>query len=719
MTSQTRPRSTPQLDALFVSTARRLGLLRAVRGATMSLLLSALWLVRGCIVQDAGSNAWPTMAHITLFVGAAIIGAMLGWWRSLPAQRAVAATLERFVPASRNLFVTAAELSRDELSRDELARTTPPPVAAFVLQRANDLAGTVHVDAMFPIRHRLIALTGSVVLGALAVVLIRGVQREAFITPRAAIASITGRVEITRITVRVTPPRYTKRDATTARNPARVDALIGSSITLTVDANADSLVVTTRDSARAIARGDATAFTISLPATLDGFVSLEPRSHNGRVGVRRLIGLSVHSDESPRVRIAQPARDMIFPDAKHTLDVHIDAADDLGLAALTLRYTKVSGAGERFTFTEGEIPITITRANATQWTAQAKLALEPLLTEAGDLVVYRAIATDARPGSPPVESDAYIAELTAPGGIAAAGFSVDPDENRYALSQQMVILKTERLIATRAATPTANVADDAAQLAIEQRRVRAEFVFMMGGEFAQGSTGDDVTGELDETAEAEAEGDLAAGRMANRGRVSLLAAVRNMSRATGALTTADLTTALAREKVALKYLQDAFARQRFLMRALSQREQLDLTRRQTGKLDSIARAVQVIPEGARDAHRLALRAVLRDVLAAGATVPRDASELTALAERVLQIDPSAKTAQRVAAQLSAASAAPGDDGKVRAVTALLDSAATGLTGMMRESLRPAASAPLPRELRELQSHLQSHLQSQPQSRGKR
>ena len=716
MTSQTRPRSTPQLDALFASTARRLGLLRAVRGATMALLLSALWLLRGCIVQDAGSNAWPTMAHITLFVGAAIIGAILGWWRSLPEQRAVAATLERLVPTSRNLFVTAAELSRDELSRDELAGTTPP-VAEFVLRRANDLAGTVHVDAMFPIRHRLIALTGSVVLGALAVMLIHGVQREAFITPRAAIASITGRVDITRIAVRVTPPRYTKRNATTARDPARIDALIGSSITLTVDANADSLVVTTRDNARAITRGDARAFTVSLSATLDGFVSLEPRSRDGRVGARRLIGLSVRSDESPRVRIAQPARDMIFPDANHTLDVHIEADDDLGLAALTLRYTKVSGAGERFTFTEGEIPITITRASGERWTARAKLALEPLLTEAGDLVVYRAIATDARPGSPPVESDAYIAELTAPGGIAAAGFSVDPDENRYALSQQMVILKTERLIATRAAKPTANVTDDAAQLAIEQRRVRAEFVFMMGGEFAQGSAGDDVTGELDETAEAEAEGDLAAGRMANRGRVSLLAAVRNMSRAAGALTTADLTAALAREKVALKQLQDAFARQRFLMRALSQREQLDLTRRQTGKLDSIARAVQPIPEGERDAHRLALRAVLRDVFAAGATVPRDASELTALAERVLQIDPSAKTAQRVAAQLSAASAALGDAGKVRAVTAQLDSAAIGLTGMMRESLRPAASAPLARELRELQSHLQSHLQSQTPSRG--
>jgi hypothetical protein len=114
-------------------------------------------------------------------------------------------------------------------------------------------------------------------------------------------------------------------------------------------------------------------------------------------------------------------------------------------------------------------------------------------------------------------------------------------EDRYALSQQMVILKTEKLIAKRATMPAAALAEEAAQLAGEQRRVRAEFVFMMGGEFAQEVTGEDASGDLDETHEAESEGELADGRMANKGRASLLAAVRAMSRAAVALTVADLT----------------------------------------------------------------------------------------------------------------------------------------------------------------------------------
>lgn len=72
----------------------------------------------------------------------------------------------------------------------------------------------------------------------------------------------------------------------------------------------------------------------------------------------------------------------------------------------------------------------MSRASGTDWSARARasLALEPLLTEPGDLVVYRAVATDTRPGSAPVESDAFIAELAAQGGVAALGFSVDPDE---------------------------------------------------------------------------------------------------------------------------------------------------------------------------------------------------------------------------------------------------------------------------------------------------
>ena len=297
----------------------------------------------------------------------------------------------------------------------------------------------------------------------------------------------------------------------------------------------------------------------------------------------------MRTDQAPRVQIVEPTRDLMVPDAKRTLSVRIEADDDMAVQSLHLRYTKVSGSGERFTFSEGDVPVRIVRNSATRWSAQAPWRSNRCCRN-------RAIWWFIAPLSPirdrdhhPVESDALIAELASPGGVAALGFSLDPDEDRYGLSQQMVILKTEKLLARQKSMSAEAVTDEAMQLATEQRRVRAEFVFMMGGEFAQEISADNSMGDLDETHEAESESDLSAGRMANRGRSALLAAVRAMSRASSALTSSNVASALASEKTALKQLQEAFARSRFLMRALSQREQLDLTRRLTGRLDSIAR----------------------------------------------------------------------------------------------------------------------------------
>ncbi len=522
---------------------------------------------------------------------------------------------------------------------------------------------------------------------------------------RRAAAAVGGGIDISTVAVRIAPPAYTRLDATVVRDPLRVDALAGSTITFTVETNADTLRVATRDSSRTMVRNAGGVFSFTVPSDADGFVALSPSARDGRSGTRRLIGVTIRTDAAPRVRIVAPARDLILEDARRTLQVGIEADDDLALGTLRLRYTKVSGSGERFTFSEGEVPVNIARTKPTEWTARAALALEPLLQEPGDLVVYRAVASDRRPGAPPAESDAFIAELAAAGGVAALGFSMDPDEDRYALSQQMVILKTERLIAQRGSLTPEALAEQSMQLAGEQRRVRAEFVFMMGGEFAQQATGEDGMMELDEHEEAESEGDLAAGRMVNRGRTALLAAVRAMSRAAVALTTAELTPALSQEKVALTQLQEAFARNRFLMRALSQREQLDVTRRLSGSLEGVTSSRARVPEGETNARVLALQAVLSELTAAGAPAVagarRESHVFVSLAERLLQIDASSAATQRIAAQLTAADAAT----SATARRVLRDSAVVGLTDVLRRDMRPAAAAPIPADARRLQAAL--------------
>ena len=85
--------------------------------------------------------------------------------------------------------------------------------------------------------------------------------------------------------------------------------------------------------------------------------------------------------------------------------------------------------------------------------------------------------------------------------------------------------------------------------------VRAEFVFMTGGEV------------VDEVEEATASHELTEGRLENRGQSELVAAIREMSRAEARLNAADATAALVFERAALKALQRAFDRRRYLLRA--------------------------------------------------------------------------------------------------------------------------------------------------------
>src|SRR6185312_12799352 len=93
----------------------------------------------------------------------------------------------------------------------------------------------------------------------------------------------------------------------------------------------------------------------------------------------------------------------------------------------------------------------------------------------------------------------------------------------------------------------ADYADEALNIAAEERQVRAMFVFMLGGEFEDAAIGD----ALNEVTEAESEGDIAAGRLRNQARVDLATATRFMSQASTSLAVPDVAIALTAEKSAL------------------------------------------------------------------------------------------------------------------------------------------------------------------------
>jgi hypothetical protein len=593
-----------------------------------------------------------------------------------------------------NLLVTAEELLR----HPERAR---PGIRDHVLALAAARARALDVPRLFPVARPVVLCVVAIAAGTSVMVATR--DRPGLLAPSRRAGSPPGTPGVAggdglRVEVAVESPAYLRRPDTTLVDPARIEVTAGSRLRLRVEARADAVRLETLEGRRALSAGDAPnapgrprTFTGDLLATADGFLALEATAGGDAPPVRRLVGLSVREDPPPRVRITAPGRDLFIPDGNRALDIAIEAEDDHALASLRLRYTRVSGSGERFTFSEGEVPVAVTRRDGARWTARAAWALAPLALEPGDVLVYRALAADDRPGAPPVESDAFLAEVLMPGGEAASGFALDADEERYALSQQMIVLKTERLEARRGALSTEAFAQEAAALAAEQRRVRAEFVFMMGGEFAELVTDETAMGELDETHEAEAEDDLSAGRMANRGRSALLAAIRAMSRAAVRLTEADTRAALPLEREAVKQLEEAFARSRFLMRALSQRERLDEARRLSGTADGTGRRVGPEAAGAAPSRAVALRRVLADVAAlaaAPAPAPGDAAAMLAAAQAVLREDPSGDAARAVAARLEAAAGAA-RAGRAADARAALAEAATALGAELGRSLRVA------------------------------
>jgi hypothetical protein len=632
---------------------RRIALRGAALGAAGGLAVAAA-------VGLAGLDRW------WVGLGVALIGILISLLIHRTRNTPPALLIERRAPASRNLLITAHELA-----------TSPKQgyVPSLVFSEATRLVERLDPAEFFPARNALGALAAATAVWLLIItrhalpVNVPGLNSPMSSSAAPAVQSFS---------VTVTPPPYTGRKAETFRDPSRIEALAGSRITFGIRANADRLALETLDSRDTLAATDG-RFSPVLTATADGFISVQPLA-GVRAGTRRLIGLTVLPDAAPQVKITAPGHDLLLPDGKRSIALSIDAEDDIGLASLKLRYTKVSGSGERFTFTEGEVPLSLSRTDARRWKAAATWKLDPLALDAGDMVVYRAVVADARPGVPPIESDAFIAEIASPGGEAAPGFAVDPEQDRYAVSQQMVILKTERLIAKRASLSTEDFQNESAQIAAEQRKVRAEFVFMLGGELADDPSLSASMTDLNEEAEAEGEADLLAGRAANAGHIALLRAIRAMSRAAASLTTNEPTTALPYERTALTALESAFSRARILLRALTTRERLDLSRRMTGSLTDAVRDIRPRAEPQLDSRTTALRRVLAEIAAGPSSA--QASEL---AERVLRIDASSKAMQGVADQLNRAAGALssnlGEDAKKS-----LDQAATALAAELRSGL---------------------------------
>jgi hypothetical protein len=600
----------PELSAVLAVIRRRWHVRQTLRLLAVSGVVFAL----GWLVASTGVAAMAAgVVFATLFVSQRHMS-------NVDAARAI----EAFAPLD-NLVVTAAEL-------EERPRPVPAEIREAIVAQAGErlramnpgdiipLAQPIAVVALVAIGCALLAGVGS---GVLPGAITRAPLDTAAITPAGS------------FDVRVVPPAYTGRKPETLRDPVQISVMAGSRIQIAV-ANRDW--VATESAAIEITTG---------PNTQPRFLSV-----------------IVVPDFPPSIRVVTPGKDTAFAEPKGQVAISIQTGDDLGLSALSLRFTKASGGGENVSFTEGEVPLRLERRSGRDWLGRAEISLDALGLEDGDILVYRAIARDTNPNGEPVQSDQYLIEIGRNAEIADAGFALPSEEKKYAISQQMVIYHTEQLLQRRLADREA-LLERSRDIAMEQRMVRAEVVFLGGGE---------VEDEVEEAAHSH---ELAEGRLENTGRAEMVRAINAMSRAEALLNDGSVKEALVLEREALAHLERALDRRRYFLRTLPDRSRIDATRRLTGErreAQSWPREPrQTVAAGSLDAQRR----VMRD-LAAGTNL--DAG----LAARLAAVDPSSVELQNAAVALAAAKTDA-------ARQAAAQSAMTALTKHALESL-PASAA---------------------------
>lgn len=632
---------------------------------------------RARLLALAEAMGWGlAVASISAMAGALVVAAVAVWrWRAT-SRASIVRALEHSHPDSRNLFVTADELARETLAAKPLVRARVFADAAASAQRLD-------LRTAFPIARVVrVALLAAVAWVTVETAHVwRGQLSRAgagVLSRSTSPASAAARTHL-QVSVAIQPSAYTGLEETRAVDPEQLQAVEGSALVLSIDSSAARVNVEHDGRTRALARGADGRFAARLQVTKTGYLLVTAED-----GARRMMPVVVSPDALPAVRLTAPGRDLVYSGGNPRIAFAARATDDFGLRSLVLRYTKVTGSGENFEFQEGEIPLTVQSASARDWTGSTSRSLAELNLKDGDMLVYRAVAADARPGDGSATSDAFFIEISKLGVAAGDAFTLPEEETKYALSQQMLIVKTERLHQRRASLPPDELAEQALNLAVEQRMIRAEFVFMLGGEIN------------DEEVEAEQSVELQAGRLQNRGQRDLRAATIAMSQAEKLLTGANTANALVAERAAVTALQRAFSRDRYILRALATRSQLDPARRLTGSLAEATGWRRVPPGVPADRRTALLQDILRGIaellevsrrpVGPGGT---DTFRQRALvvAEEAIRIDPSAALLRQTATELQRAAEATDAGARTQALAAAATAAAS-------EARRAHADAPL-------------------------
>ncbi len=596
------------LDVFLARAAARMRLRDGFRAIAAGGLAAAI-----CVLV---LRVWAAPAQVRGVAGlasfAAIAAGTFVALRPRRSPRAAAAVIEQHEPSLRNLLITAEQLRTD-------AAATRPYMRERVLAQAGKRAGGIDLGRAVPLRRDLAAVAGALGIVVFATAAPLPAASSHSSEPSQVATSPDSRISNSSFAVDLVPPAYSGRPQSRLTDPTAIEVLAGTrgrlrfadGASVNVRINNVSVPVSSAASAE-------TTFTES------GYIAIRGDA------LERLVPVTVIPDRVPEVKITAPAKDLRVASSAASIPVAAEAADDLGLDAFDVRYTIVSGTGEQFSFTEGTLPAKLVRTSDRAWRLETTLSLASLKLEPGDALIYRAVAADRRPGDAGIaSSDTFFVEIAGPGDVPLEGVDMPPDKERYALSEAMIVLKIERLQAREASMPRERLVEAAGNIAAEQRAVRANFIFLLGGEVE------------DEEVEAEASHEISEGRFANQARREIVNATVLMARVEKALGAVSTREALPLAREAVKALQRAFGHSRYLLRALPSRARIDPARRLSGDASGAIDWSRALTPAAPDTLAETARAALADLASLDAgfvdSAQRDAvaARLTEIAERLL------------------------------------------------------------------------------------
>ncbi len=419
--------------------ADRLDLLTAVRrrlGAAQLLAAGSVGILIGAVVAGfARASGWSRVSALLATLGVACI-VMLLWWlraRSGRTNMAAAGRIERTRPEFQNVVFTAAELA-------EHPGRARPWIRQRVMADANRLVQGLSPRAVVPLR-RLVVVCAVAVAAAIGVIFNVHERAAEVIVATIQRAADGGSAESQpRIVITLQPPAHTKLPTVRLVQPDRLNAVEGTDVRLVIEGGQPRRV---RFGTRTLAlRQEQGAAVAEHTLRESGYLAIEGD------GGPRLIPVAVTPDRAPVIKVEKPGRDLLVPDASPA--VAVETTRDRRLRPrpqLALRYTKVSGSGEQFEFVEGELPLRVAREDAQAWRghgASGAVAARAGTGRLARLSRRRARRASRRRGRsrPPTPSSSKIA---GPGQVALEGFEMPPDRERHALSQQMIVLKIQRL----------------------------------------------------------------------------------------------------------------------------------------------------------------------------------------------------------------------------------------------------------------------------------